>query len=115
MVACQALQEGGTLGFWSSLRLFQLLFCGLHSGFKGGELGLADALDAQPQGGLLACDEGVCGFVPVATAVFGEGACAHGFAACSHAGAFGFDFSIHQDLRFEADAAGQPTGQLARV
>ena len=54
VVARQALQEGGTLGFWSSLRLFQLLFCGLHSGFEGGELGLADALDAQPQGGLRA-------------------------------------------------------------
>ena len=115
MVACQALQEGGTLGFWSSLRLFQLLFCGLHSGFKGGELGLADALDAQAQGGLLACDEGVCGFVPVATTVFGEGARANGFAACTHAGAFGFDFSVYQDAGLEAIAAGQPTGQLARV
>ena len=97
VVARQALQEGGTLGFWSGLRLFQFLLCGLHSGFEGGELGLANALDAQAQGGLLACNEGVCGFVPVATAVFGKGARANGFAACTHAGAFGFDFSIHQN------------------
>ena len=46
VVAGDALQDGGSLAFWGSLGLFQLLFCRLHSCLEGGELGLADALDA---------------------------------------------------------------------
>ncbi len=45
VLACQALQDGGALGFWGGLGLLQFLFGGLHAGFELGELCLADALD----------------------------------------------------------------------
>lgn len=105
MVAGESLQDGGPLSLWRGLGLFQLLFCGLHARFECLQLGLADALDAQPQGRLLACDELVLGFIPVLLPIAGEAALAHGFSACAHAGAGGHDGAVHRDLGLEVDAA----------
>ena len=89
VLACHALQDGGALGFWGGLGLFQLLFGRLHSGLEGLQLRLADALDGQADGGLLACDEWVLGFVPVLLPIAGVASLPYGFAACAHAGAGG--------------------------
>ena len=64
---------------------------------------------------MLACDELVLGFVPVLLPIAGEAALADGFGACAHAGACGYDGAVYRDLGLEADAAGQASGQLARV
>ena len=45
VLACQALQDGGALGFWRGLGLLQFLLGRLHSGLEGLQLRLADALD----------------------------------------------------------------------
>ena len=103
------------MAFWGGLRLFQLGFGSLHSGFEGLQLRLADALDGQADGGLLACDELVLGFVPVLASVAGEAALAHGFGACAHAGACGYHSAVYRYLGLEVDAAGQAPGQLAGV
>ena len=105
VVAGDALQDGCSLAFRGSLGLFQLLFCGLHSCLEGAELGLADPLDGEAQCRLLACDELVLGFVPVLASVAGEAALAHGFGACAHAGACGYDGAVYRDLGLEVDAA----------
>ena len=89
VLACQALQDGGALGFWGGLGLLQFLLGGLHSGLEGLQLRLADALDGQADGGLLACDEWVLGFVPVLLPIAGVASLPYGFAACAHAGAGG--------------------------
>ena len=115
VVACQALQDGGALGLGGCLGLLQLLFCRLHSGLEGGELGLADALDAHAQCRLLACNELVLGFIPVLLPIAREAALADGFGACAHAGAGGYHSAVYRDLGLEADAAGQASGQLAGV
>ena len=58
----------------SGFGAFQGGLGGLHALFEGIELALADALDAQAQCGLLADDELILRFVPLAAAVLGEGA-----------------------------------------
>ena len=107
MLACQALQDGGALGFWGGLGLLQFLLGGLHSGLEGLQLRLADALDGQADGRLLACDERVLGFVPVLLPIAGEAAQAYGFAACAHAGAGGCGLAVHAQFVLEVDAAGR--------
>ena len=107
VLACQALQDGGALGFWGGLGLFQLGFGLLHSGLEGLQLRLADALDGQADGRLLACDERVLGFVPVLLPIAGEAAQAYGFAACAHAGAGGCGLAVHAQFVLEVDAAGR--------
>ena len=107
VLACHALQDGGALGFWGGLGLFQLGFGLLHSGLEGLQLRLADALDGQADGRLLACDERVLGFVPVLLPIAGEAAQAYGFAACAHAGAGGCGLAVHAQFVLEVDAAGR--------
>ena len=107
VVSGQALQDGGALGFWGGLGLFQLGFGLLHSGLEGLQLRLADALDGQADGRLLACDERVLGFVPVLLPIAGEAAQAYGFAACAHAGAGGCGLAVHAQFVLEVDAAGR--------
>ena len=115
VVSGQALQDGGALGFWGGLGLFQLLFGGLHSGLEGLQLRLADALDGQADGRLLACDERVLGFVPVLLPIAGVASLPYGFAACAHAGAGGHGGAVQAQFGFEVDAAAQAPGQLAGV
>ena len=105
VVAGDALQYGGSLGFWGGLGLLELLLGGLHSCLECLQLGLADALDAYAQCRLLACDELVLGFIPVRLPIAGEAALAHGFGACAHAGACGYDGAVYRDLGLEVDAA----------
>ena len=115
MLACQALQDGGALGFWGGLGLLQFLLGGLHSGLEGLQLRLADALDGQADGRLLACDERVLGFVPVLLPIAGVASLPYGFAACAHAGAGGHGGAVQAQFGFEVDAAAQAPGQLAGV
>ena len=105
VVAGDALQYGGSLGFWGGLGLLELLLGGLHSCLECLQLGLADALDAYAQCRLLACDELVLGFIPVRLPIAGEAALAYGFGACAHAGACGYDGAVYRDLGLEVDAA----------
>ena len=115
VVSGQALQDGGALGFWGGLGLFQLGFGLLHSGLEGLQLRLADALDGQADGRLLACDERVLGFVPVLLPIAGEAAQAYGFAARAHGAAGGDGLAVQAQFGLEVDAAAQPPGQLAGV
>ena len=115
VIAGDTLQYAGSLALGCSFGAFQGCLGGLHALFEGIELALADALDAQAQCGLLADDELVLGFVPLAAAVFGEATNGHGFVANPHRTAFGLELAIDQDLRFQADAGRDRAGQLAGV
>ncbi len=103
----QALQDGGALGLWRGLGLLQFLLGRLHSGLEGLQLRLADALDGQADGGLLACNEWVLGFVPVLLPIAGVASLPYGFAACAHAGAGGHGGAVQAQFGFEVDAAAQ--------
>ena len=100
--------RGGLGAFEGGLGLF-------HAGFEGFQLALADALDGEAQGGLLAGYEGLGGGVPPRAAVLGEAAGAYGFAAGGQAGAGGDGGAVKADFGFEVDAAGEANGELAGV
>ena len=115
MIPRDALQDAGSLALGCGLRLLQGRLGGFHALLERIELALADALDAQAQCGLLADDELVLRFVPLACAVSGKAAHAHRFVAHAHRAAFGLELAIEQDLGFQADAGGDRAGQLAGV
>jgi len=60
-------------------------------------------------------DELVIRFIPLAAAVLGKGPGADWLAARSQGAAFGLDSALHQNLRLQADAGGQPSGQILRL
>ena len=72
--ASDAAQNGFALVLRCDLRAFERGFRLLHSGFERFELFGADALDADADRGLLADDELILRFAPLAAAVLGEGA-----------------------------------------
>ena len=104
VIARDALQDPRSLALGCGLRPLQGGPGGLHALFEDVELALADTLDAQAQCGLLADDELILGFVPLACAVSGEATNGHGFVANPHRTAFGLELAIDQDLRLQADA-----------
>ncbi len=115
VIARDALQDPRSLALGCGLRPLQGGPGGLHALFEDVELALADTLDAQAQCGLLADDELILGFVPLACPVSGKAAHGHGFVAHTHGRSFGLDLAIDQDLGFQADAGREGAWQLAGV
>ena len=99
--------------FGGGLGLFERGFGGLHPGFEGVELGLADALDGKTQRALLADDQLVLGLVPALLAKLGEATNSDRFTAGIHRAAGGLNFPFENNLRFETDAGWYCVGPSA--
>ena len=92
--AGEVLQKTGALVLRGGLGAFERGFGVFHSRLERFELFGADAMDADADGGLLADDELILCFVPLAAAVAGEGAGADGFAADAQGRAAGDELAV---------------------